>query len=112
MVHTEKPAVKDLALESKRIVSLVCHHFGLAQKEILQQKRGVANTPRDLAIHLIHGKSMCKQGEIAELFNLSSYSGASTAIERINNLLKENSAFAAAVRLLENKIQKVRQKKT
>ncbi|MBU2509848.1 hypothetical protein KJ966_00845 [bacterium] len=36
--------------------SLVCHHFGLKQKEILQQKRGIANTPRDLAIHLIHGK--------------------------------------------------------
>ncbi|MBU2515721.1 transposase, partial [bacterium] len=104
MVHAEKPTVKDLALESKRIVSLVCHHFGLEQEEILQQKRGVANTPRDLAIHLIHRKSMCKQGEIAELFNFSSYSGVSTAIERIKNLLKEDSALAATVRLLENKI--------
>jgi len=47
---------------------------------------------------------MCKQGEIAELFNFSSYSGVSTAIKKINNLLKEDSALAATVRLLENEI--------
>ncbi|MBU2511732.1 hypothetical protein KJ966_10350 [bacterium] len=55
---------------------------------------------------------MCKQGEIAELYNFSSHSGVSTAIERIKNLLKEYPALAATVRLLEKKIIKVSQKKT
>jgi len=93
-------------------VSLVCRHFGLKQKDILQQKRGVNNTPRDLAIHLIRKQSMCKQAEIARLFNFSNYSGVSTAIERIQKQLEADSDFAATVQVLESKIKKVSQKKT
>lgn len=112
IAREEKPAVQDLALDSKQIVSMVCQHFGLEQNDILQQKRGVTNTPRDLAIYLIRRESMCKEKEIAQLFNFSGYSGVSTAIERISNLLQKDSSLAATVRLLENQSKKVSQKKT
>ena len=112
IVHREKPSAKDFAFESKRIITLVCRHFRLRQGDILYQKRGISNTPRDLAIHLMRNQSMCKLEEIAKRFNFNSYSGVSTAIERIKNRLETDSTFATTVKTLEAQLNKVSQTKT
>ncbi len=112
LVHPEKPSTKDLAYKSKQIINTICHHFGLQQKDILDLKRGINNTPRDLAIYLIRNHSMLKLDEIAEIFQFSSYSGVSTAIERIKKQIESDPIFASKVKSLEDQLGKVSQKKT
>ena len=68
MVHSEKPASKDLALDANRVVKLVCNSFGMDEKEIRCKKRGVRNIARDIAIYLLRKHSIRKLNEIAEIF--------------------------------------------
>ena len=112
LIHPEKPASKQLARESKTMIELVCRRFGLAEKEVLRQKRGVSNIPRDLAIYLVRKRSLCKLEEIAELFQYSNYSGVSTALERITRQLQTDADLAKIVKKLEQQLTKKSQKKT
>jgi chromosomal replication initiation ATPase DnaA len=86
--------------------------FGLAEKEVLRQKRVVSNIPRDLAIYLIHKRSMRKLEEIAELFQYSNYSGVSTALERITRQLQIDADLVETVKKLDRPLNKKSQKKT
>jgi chromosomal replication initiation ATPase DnaA len=112
LIHPEKPASKQLALESKTVIELVCRRFGLTETEVLRQKRGVSNTPRDLAIYLVRKRSLCKLEEIAEIFRYSNYSGVSTALERITRQLQIDADLVKTVKKLEQQLNKKSQKKT
>ena len=87
----EVPQSKSLAPSFAEIRSAVCKFYRIDEKEILVSKRGVANEPRKIAIHLARRISRESLDEIAKAFNVGAYSSVSSVVNRTDSQLRTES---------------------
>ena len=87
----EVPQSKSLAPNLAEIRSAVCKFYGIDEKVLLVFKRGVANEPRKIAIHLARRISRESLDDIAKAFNVGAYSSVSNVVNRTDSQLRTES---------------------
>ncbi len=99
--HKEVPESSALAPEMETIKEVVCKVYHINKSDLLASKRGVFNEPRNVAIYLSRRLRYNGLDEICKGFNMSRYSSASSAIERMKNKLSKN-------RGIRNRVEKIK----
>lgn len=82
-------------ISSEMVVAYVSNHFSLDRLELLHAKKGVKekNLPRWFAIKLCQDLCGLTLNELANIFNVKSYSTISITVSRLNKLMQENKGI-------------------
>jgi len=96
----EVPESRQLAPEVDQIKKAVCEFYRVAEAELLVSRRGFFNEARNVAIYLARRLRRDRLKEIAESFQMNTYSSVSTVIERLNGVM-------AADRRLRQRVERI-----
>jgi hypothetical protein len=80
--HIEVPESKRLAPDTKDILNAVCDFYGINKAQLCTTKRGTINEARNMAIYLLRYLRGDSLTTIGKVFDIQSYSTASSIIER------------------------------
>ncbi len=102
----EIPDLKILTPDPDEIIEKVCRFYKVDRADLLITKRGWFNKPRNIAIYLIRFICNEKLTEIADKFNMNTYSAVSNIIQRVATLRKEDKKIDKEIKLLTKKLIK------
>jgi hypothetical protein len=91
--YKEIPESRILAPAPEKIIKIVCAHFRIRKKEIMNSRRGRENLPRDVAIYLVRKYSGDTLVEIGSHFGIDNYSTVSSVVERIKARKKNSDSL-------------------
>jgi putative transposase len=101
----EIPEARILAVTPEKVISLVCSHFKVNEKQLMATRRGQENLPRDIAIYLARRHSRRTLAEIGNSFGIDNYSTVSSAVERIK-AKKSSRALRRHLDQIESRLKK------
>ncbi|MBU2510373.1 transposase [bacterium] len=103
--YPEKPDAKELMLKAEAIMDQVCQFYNIDDKELTKHQRGAINVPRDITMYLIRKQTGHTLNEIGSMFDISSYSTVSSAIERMKVKLSKDEKIRNLLMTLESKLE-------
>lgn len=92
------------APSTKKIIQGVCNYFDVDEDEILVSKRGMLNTPRNIAIYLVRKIRRETHLEISGYFKINSFSSVSSAINRFEKRIKTDVELKNIVEEIKSQI--------
>jgi chromosomal replication initiation ATPase DnaA len=66
------------------IISHICRHYNVSFDELLVTKRGVFNTPRNIAVYLLRYIRGDNLNDIRNMFQINAYSTVSSIIQTVS----------------------------
>ncbi len=104
--RVEIPESKALAPDFDKVISSVCDHFNVTQKELLTSKRGTENIARDIAIYLVR-RLCCKTlPNVGKEFGISNYSTVSSVVQRMKRRIERDKTLPKELKIIEKNINK------
>jgi len=103
-IHDQIPDSSQLAPELNEITKAVCKVYGIKEKELLQTRRGALNEPRNVAIYLCRMLRRDTLKEIGKSFNMTGYSSASSAIERVRQKIPSDRRLQKRIHAIKRKL--------
>ncbi|MEA2039068.1 MAG: helix-turn-helix domain-containing protein, partial [Thermodesulfobacteriota bacterium] len=100
--HRQIPQSAQLAPELEHIKREVCRTYGVEEKDLLTTQRGKSNEPRNVAIYLCRILRNGTLMELGQVFGMTGYSPAGSAVERVKKKLPKD-------RKLQKRIEKIKQ---
>ncbi|MCP3926753.1 MAG: transposase [Desulfobacterales bacterium] len=100
------PDVKILSPDPDVIIKNVCLYYKVNTSDLMIKRRGWFNKARDVSIYLI--RYICNEtlNDIAELFEMNTYSAVSSAYLKVKVLINKDKKIKKDIEHLINKISK------
>lgn len=106
----EVSRTKELAVASDTIFETVCNHFSIDKSTLMVTRRGVSNTPRDIAIYLTKKYRLESLEEIGSLFDIAHYSTVSNSIRRVRRAISQKNSILSEIEIIEQSLKKSQEK--
>ena len=100
----EVPESRRLAPEPEAIIGAVCQYYKVEFDDLLNTRRGVFNTPRNVAIYLLRHIRGDELNSIKELFQINTYSTVSSNVQKIAHLKTTDKKTRKDIQAIKNKI--------
>lgn len=104
-VDNQVPDSRWLAPDQERIIKAVCDAYQVDEESLYRFRKGKLNEPRNVAIYLLRTLRGENMANLAERFNLKTYSSVSSAARRVQRALNEEGETAEKVRELANRFK-------
>ena len=91
--NPQVPESFGLAPDRDQVRKEVCRCYEVDEGSLLKSQRGKNNEPRDIAIYLCRVLRNDTLRELGQSFNMTGYSPASSAVERVKKRLPDNKSM-------------------
>ncbi|MCP3924294.1 MAG: hypothetical protein GY714_17095, partial [Desulfobacterales bacterium] len=98
--------LKDLNLNPEDIIKSVCRYYKVNKSDLFIKRRGWFNKPRDASIYLVRHLCNFTLNEIADLFQMNTYSTVSNVYLKFKKLIKDDKNIRIDIENLMKKAQK------
>lgn len=103
-INPQIPESLQLAPDLRSIIKAVCRFYGIEEKELFQARRGASNEPRNVAIYLSRMLRRDSLLSLSKAFNMTGYSPAGSAIERIRKKMPEDKKLQKRIRAIRQAV--------
>ena len=100
----EIPESKQLAPLADDIISHICRYYNVTFDELLVTRRGVFNTPRNIAVYLLRYIRGDNLNNIKDIFQINAYSTVSSIIQTVSKMTKSDKKFRQQIEEIKNNI--------
>lgn len=95
-IHRQIPESLQLAPGVSEITTAVCSFYGIAKK-LLLARRGASNEPRNVVVYPSRMLRRDNLQSLSKAFNMTGYSSAGSAIERVRTKLPQTNNFTSGL---------------
>jgi REP element-mobilizing transposase RayT len=106
LYQPEIPESKRLAPEVESVISAVSEVYRISKEELFVSRRGVENSPRDLAIYLVRNLCRMTLPNVGQEFGIANYSSVSSVVQRVKLRLETDKHLRKKLERIEKKVYK------